>query len=317
MHRATAAATLITGFVACYGSVTAQDVTRAPPQAPFRSSVDLVTLHVTVTDSSGRYLTDIEPSDVVVLENGRRQHLSLFQPGGLPLALALVLDTSASVRHVFRDVQDAAVRFLRHLEPRDMASVIGFGDRVRVLQGFTTHRQNLETAVREATAGGSTTLYNAVYVALHELDRTTAQGDARSARRRVVVIFSDGDDTASQVGFEDLLNSATRSDATIYAIRMGREDPASEADRGAGSVLRQLTNQTGGRAFFPPNRYTLPHVYEDIRRELSLQYALGFVSTEPRTDGRFRRLSVQVLRAGAHARTKRGYVAPTTASGRR
>jgi Ca-activated chloride channel homolog len=316
MHRATAAA-LITAFVACYGGVTAQDVTPAPPQTPFRSSVDLVTLHVTVTDSSGKYLTDIEPSDVVVLENGRRQQLSLFQAGGLPLALALLLDTSASVRPVFRDVQAAAVRFLRQLQPRDMASVIGFGDRVRVLQGFTTDRQDLETAVLEAMAGGSTTLYNAVYVALHELDRTMAPSDAHIPRRRVVVLFSDGDDTASQVGFEDLLKSATGSDAAIYAIRMGPEDAAGEADLDGGAVLRQLANQTGGRAFFPPNRYALHQVYEDIRRELSLQYALGFVSTEPRPDGRFRRLSVQVLRAGAQARTRRGYVAPTTSSRRR
>jgi Ca-activated chloride channel family protein len=315
MRCATAAA-LISALIVCNDGQTAQEVT-PPTQTPFRSSVDLVTLHVTVTDSSGKFLTDIEPSDVVVLENGRRQQLSLFQAGGLPLALALLLDTSASVRHGFRDVQEAAVRFLRQLQPHDMASVIGFGDTVRLLHGFTTDRQDLETAIREATAAGSTTFYNAVYVALNELDRAMARSAGQIPRRRVVVVFSDGDDTASLVEFEDLLNAVTRSDAVIYAIRMGPEDRAGEGYGGPGFVLRQLTNQTGGRAFFPPNRYGLRQVYEDIRTELSLQYALGFVSTEARMDGRFRRLSVQVLRAGAHARTRRGYVAPTNASRRR
>ena len=312
MHRATAAS-LIIALVAGFGGLTAQEVTPRRAPIPFRSSVDLVTLHVTVTDPSGKYLTDIEPSDVVVLENGRRQQLSLFQAGGLPLALTLLLDTSSSVQHVFREVQDAAVRFLRELQPRDMASVVGFGDSVRVLQEFTTDRQALEKAVRETTAGGSTTLYNAVYIALTELN-TMIRSDENTPRRRVAVVFSDGDDTASLVGFEDLLESATRSDAAIYAIRTGSKSSAGDTDGGARFVLRQLTNQTGGRAFFPQNRYVLSDVYEDIRKELSMQYALGFVSTEPRKDGRFRRLSVQVLRGGAHARTKRGYLAPTTRS---
>jgi Ca-activated chloride channel family protein len=300
--RCVFASVLLAAFVAGHGLLAAQESRAGQPHAFFQSGVDLVTLHVTVTDGSGHVL--------MVFENGRRQDLTVFRVGGLPLALTLVLDTSSSMRDAFPEVQEAAVAFLRQLQPHDMASVVAVGDTVRVLQAFTTDRAALEKAVRQAQSRGGTALYTAMYIALKELNRTARDRDSDAAvpRRRVAVVLSDGDDTASLVGFDDVLDLATRSDTAIYAIRMGTTESARRDHGQAEVVLRQLTKRTGGRAFFSLQRDELRGVYEDIRTELARQYSLAYVSSDARKDGRFRVLSVHVQRPGAHARTRQGYI---------
>lgn len=116
------------------GVQASQEVSPLAQGSFFRSAIDLVTLHVTVTDRSGKYLNDVQKREFMVFENGRRQELALFQTGGLPLAVALLVDTSSSVEHRFPEVQAAAIDFLRQLHPSDVASVMAFGDTMRVLQ---------------------------------------------------------------------------------------------------------------------------------------------------------------------------------------
>jgi Ca-activated chloride channel homolog len=140
--------------------VPAQVVSRGEPQATFRSSVDLVTLHVTVTDGSGRYISDLDPQEFIVFENGRPQDVRVFEPGGLPLAVMLFLDISASMQQVFPEVQSAAIQFVQRLRPQDAASVVAFSDRVEILHAFTEDRETLERAVRQAQPHGGTRLYN-------------------------------------------------------------------------------------------------------------------------------------------------------------
>jgi Ca-activated chloride channel family protein len=202
---------------------------------------------------------------------------------------------------------------VKRLRPEDVASVVVFGDTVNVLEAFTADRSALEQAIRRARAGGSTRLYNALYVGLKELTTPAEGDDGNTPRRRVAVLLTDGDDTASLVRFEDVLDFAKRSRIAIYAIRLGTgsHTPAARAsNREAQYVLNQLTRQTGGRAFLSLEEEELRSVYDGIRDELAHQYALGYVSSDERKDGRFRRLHVQVLRGGARARTRAGYFAP-------
>jgi Ca-activated chloride channel homolog len=284
-------------------------------RATFRSTVDLVTLHVTVTDDSGRYVADLRAPEFKVFENGRPQELHLFERGGFPLAVMLFLDISSSMQSVFGEAQEAAIEFLQRLEGQDIASVVGFEDRVDILQPFTADRAALERAVRQARARGGTRLYNALYVGLTELGKSTgADADHLSIpRRRVAVLLTDGRDTASVVSFERVLDFAKRSDIAIYAIRLRGSTPPHDDDLEPEFVLNQLARQTGGRAFLTVrDGKDLRPVYGDIRTELARQYALGYVSNDPRRDGRFRHLSVQVTRPQARARTRLGYVAPLT-----
>lgn len=287
----------------------------AGPQsgATFRSTVDLVTLHVTVTDEAGPYLADLRAPEFTVFENGRPQQLHLFERGGFPLKVMLFLDISSSMQSLFGEAQEAAIEFVHRLMDQDIASVVGFADRVDILQPFTADRAALERAVRRAKARGGTRLYNALYVGLRELGRSTDAGteDPNIPRRRVAVLLTDGHDTASLVSFERVLDFVKRSDIAIYAIRlMGSTSPIDD-DREPEFVLNQLARQTGGRAFLTVrNPKDLRPVYGDIRTELARQYTLGYVSNDARRDGRFRHLSVHVTRPHARARTRLGYFAP-------
>jgi Ca-activated chloride channel family protein len=283
------------------------------PQAQFRGGVDVVTLSVTVTDGARRYLTDLAQEDFVVLEDGRRQQLTFFQKTGLPLALAMLLDTSASMEESLAFAQNAAIGFANQLGPADTATVISFDSSVRVLQPFTHDHEAIERAIRHTAAGGSTVLYNAVYIALKELNRTQADDHRTEPRRQAIVLLSDGQDTSSLVAFDEVLEFAARADTVIYGIGLGvRTSPgAARKPDDAQFVLRRLAEQTGGRAFFPQEVKDLTAVYGEIRTELSSQYALAYESDNLRRDGRFRRIAVRVERPGAIARTRPGYYAPT------
>jgi Ca-activated chloride channel family protein len=275
----------------------------------FRSGIELVTLHVTVTDKSHDYVTDLDPGDFAVFENGRRQEVAFFQRSGFPLAVALLFDTSGSMQGELPALQRAAAGFVRALGPGDVASVMSFGDTVRILQDFTADRSALERAIRNAPAVGGTALNTAVYVALMNVPATATEHIDGVPRRRVLVLLSDGHDTASLVAFDDVLALASRRDVAIYSIRLEPPTPAVRAPDGGRFALQRLASQTGGRAFFPRQRYALRTVFADIRRELASQYALAYEPRDAGDDRAFRSLSVIVAAPNAVARTRRGYFA--------
>jgi Ca-activated chloride channel homolog len=290
-----------------------RDAQRSQDQpSRFRGGVDVVSLNVTVTDGARRYITDLGQSDFQIFEDGRKQELTFFQKTGLPLALELLLDTSASMQESLPVAQEAAIGFTRELGPDDLASVIDFDSSVHVLQGFTNDRSAIERAIRHTQANGSTALYNAVYIALRELNKTPPGPRSTEPRRQAIVLLSDGDDTSSLVGFDEVLDLAARNDTTIYAIGLGlRTQVPGRSPPDAQFVLRRLSEQTGGRTFFPQVANDLAAVYGEIKAELSSQYSLAYESTNSGRDGRFRRVSVLIARPGAIGRTRPGYYAPT------
>ncbi len=276
----------------------------------FRAGVDIVSLSVTVTDPSGHYVTGLDSADFSVFEDGVKQEITYFDRTNLPIALSLLLDTSASMEGRMSIAQEAAAGFARRLRALDLAQLIDFDTRAIVAQGFTTDGAQLEEAIRRTTAGGSTALYNAVYIALKELKKARATA-AKDVRRQAIVLLSDGEDTASLVTYEEVLDLAKRSDTAIYTI--GLRDPAEPVGKGfheAAFVLRDLAQQTGGRSFSPNRVEDLAGVYTQIADELASQYLVGYVSKNGKRDGAWRRIVAQVARAEAQARTKQGYYAP-------
>jgi Ca-activated chloride channel family protein len=212
--------------------------------------------------------------------------------------------------------QDAAIGFIRKLRPTDLGEVIGFDSRAEVLQKFTNNPAELEHAIRKTVAGGSTSLNNALYISLKGLKKVPVQQE-EEVRRQAIVLLSDGEDTSSLVTFEDVLDLARRSETAIYSIGL-MEDAStggqSKGFREATYALRQLSSDTGGRAFFPPDVKALASVYGQIYDELSSQYTIGYTSKNPRRDGAWRRLVVRVTRPNVQARTKQGYFAPMSSS---
>jgi Ca-activated chloride channel family protein len=300
-------------------SLLAQDKPAAPQTKPpaeksqvFRAGVDVVSLNVTVVDPQNRYVTDLSEQDFSVFEDGAKQDLLFFNRSALPIALSLLVDTSASMEQRMPIAQEAAIGFARTIRSQDLAQVVDFDSRVEVAQGFTSDFAALERAIRGTSAGGSTALHNAIYIALRELSKIKAKGQ-EDIRRQAIILLSDGEDTSSLVSFEEVLELAKRSETAIYAIGLQPRDAASlKGFREAEFVLRQFAQETGGRAFFPQRAEDLKDVYGQIGAELSSQYTMGYASRNPRRDGSWRRLVVQVARPNVTARTKRGYYGPSS-----
>lgn len=292
----------------------------ATPPAPgpqdksqvFRAGVEVVSLNVTVVDSQSHYVTDLSEADFTVFEDGAKQDLTFFNKSNLPIALSLLIDSSASMEQRMPIAQEAASGFAKRIRAQDLAQIVDFDSRVEILQGFTNKADELEKAIKSTSSGGSTALHNAVYISLKELAKIKAK-NPDEIRRQAIVVLSDGEDTSSLVTFEEVLELAKRSETAIYTIGLQpRDNAALKGFREAEFVLKQFAQETGGRAFFVQRAEELKDVYGQIADELSSQYTMGYAPKNPRRDGAFRRLVVQVNRANVSARTKRGYYAPSS-----
>jgi Ca-activated chloride channel family protein len=283
----------------------------AGPQGPaFRTGIDVVSLNVTVTDGT-RYVTDLDAKNFSVYEDGVKQDVVFFNKTNLPIALAILLDTSASMENRLPTAQEAAVGFARRLRRQDLAEVIDFDSRVVVLQNFTNNAAELEQAIRKTSAGGSTALYNSIYIALKDLKKVVAK-NVDEIRRQAIILLTDGEDTSSLLPFEEVLDLAKRSETAIYTIGLRSDEGGSRKGfQEAEFVLRQFAQETGGKPFFPIQLSELTNIYGQISDELSSQYTVGYTSRNPRHDGAWRRIVVRVDRPNAIARTKLGYFAPT------
>ncbi|HZM63341.1 MAG TPA: VWA domain-containing protein [Vicinamibacterales bacterium] len=276
----------------------------------FKAGVDIVSLNITVTDGANHYVTDLEEADFSVFEDGVKQKLTFFSRRQQPIALSLLLDSSASMEQHLPTLQAAATNFVQRLKPNDIAQVVDFDSKVEIRQSFTTNKNELETAIEQTSAGGSTSLHNAIYIALKELRKVRAVNE-EDVRRQALIVFSDGEDTSSLVSFEEVLDLAKRSETAIYAIALRGSDTQAKGFREAEFVMRSLAQETGGRAFFPAKIDDLAGVYAQIADELASQYTVGYASANQRRDGAWRRVLVQVARPNITPRTKKGYYAPT------
>jgi VWFA-related protein len=282
------------------------------PQPPvFGGGIEIININVTVTDPRGQYVTGLKQADFAVFEDGVRQDLTLFRHEDLPISLALLIDTSSSMEPKLPVARQAATSFVGTLRPEDDAEVVQFNDRASVLQDFTSDHAALGAALQSTRASGPTALRNALYVALKDLNRRKETGELR---RRAVVILSDGEDTASLVSEDQLTDLARRTEINIYAISIR---PTRPADRDsvqfsrAAHLLTVLARDTGGQVHFPNSLSELDAVYGRIAEELRTQYNLGYVTRNPRRDGRWRRIVVRVAsREDLLVRHKIGYFAP-------
>jgi len=280
-------------------------------QGTFKAAVDIVSLNVTAMDPANHYVIDLDEKNFSVFEDGVKQDLSFFTRKQQSIAMSLLLDSSASMEDKLPTLQTAATNFVHRLKPNDLAQVIDFDSRVEIRQAFTSKQNELESAIQQTTAGGSTSLYNAIYISLKELAKVRAQGE-EDVRRQALVLFSDGEDTSSLISFDEVLELAKRSETAIFTIALRGTDTQSKGFHEAEFVMRQLAQETGGRAFFPAKIDDLNGVYSEIADELASQYTLGYSSRNSKRDGAWRRIVVQIDKPNVTPRTKRGYYAPTS-----
>ena len=250
-------------------------------QPSFRAGVDIVSLNVTVTDAANHYVTDLEEGGFPRLRRRRQAERHVLHAA--PAAHRPVAAARQQRQHggaPARSLQTAATNFVQRLKPNDIAQVIDFDSRVEIRQGFTGNQAELDAAISQLAAGGSTSLHNAIYIALKELRKVRAVNE-EDVRRQALIVFSDGEDTSSLVSFDEVLDLAKRSETAIYTIALRGSDAQAKGFREAEFVMRTLAQETGGRSFFPAKIDDLNGVYTQIADELASQYTLGYTSTNP------------------------------------
>lgn len=298
---------VLTAWLACVLTAGSSAQEESDQKYRFEVTVDMVNLSVTVVDENDRLVTDLIEEDFKVYEDGVPQELQVFSQENLPLRMVILLDTSASMQMKMGLAQEAAVQFVQSLKPADQVQVIEFNDRVVTLAEFTSDFGLAAEAIRKTTPRGSTSLYNALYIAL----RSVAQR-RRIDERQAIIVLSDGADTRSLVSFDDVLEVARKTDVMMYAISLRGSDDDLKKQKyfDARYQLSKLAVETGGTAYTPDRIEDLAGVYERIAAELKSQYNLGYLSSNQEADGKWRHLQVICEREGATVKSRTGYFAP-------
>jgi Ca-activated chloride channel family protein len=285
---------------------------------------DLVNLFFSAVDPNNRIISNLQQGDVTVLEDGKPQQVFAFKrESTLPINIAILMDLSGSQEYTFPKEKAAAGEFLRSvIRPnKDSAAILTFQDDVDLVQGLTSRIQTLQRAFDEiqysrrfnqaSSRRQATALYDAVYITADEIlahDDFRSRTSDENITRRAMILLTDGVDNASSRKLEDAIDRAWRAGVVIYAIGIGdrfrfegvRED-----------VLRKMSEETGGRAYFPQGADDLLEDFRQIESELRSQYLVAYSPTNPNRDGSFRRIEVRVAgRNDVRLVHRRGYYAP-------
>jgi len=275
--------------------------------AQFRSATQIVSLFTTVFDGQSRLVPDLVQEDFEVLDNDKPQPLVVFRSENLPITVVVMLDTSGSMTGSIDLLKAAAEQFLIRLLPVDKAAVGAFNDKVELNSGFTNNRDQLISQVRDLDYGNGTRLFDAINESLDALHGIEG--------RRVILVFTDGDDTSSRIGRGTIFDRARAEEVMIYAIGLQGEIPD-----GSGRVvrtkpdgnLRKLADETGGGYFELKKTADLGPTFSRVAQELHSQYVLGFEAKQ--LDGKVHKLSVRMKQPGMTARARRSYVATANAT---
>ena len=299
-------------FVLCLSSCQVATVVLAQSDGDRRDTirveVEAVNLLVSVhQEKTGTFLRNLSPEDFEIYENGVLQEITNFtEETNLPLAIALCIDTSSSVRIKLKFEKEAATDFLHTvMKPMDRTLLLEFDTAATLLHDFTSNPNDLTREIERLRAGGGTSLYDAIYL-VSEQKMMDVEG------RRTLVILSDGADQTSRMTFEDALRSAFQAEAAIYAISTTRF--GAEIDHEGDNALKQLAHNTGGRVYFPYATSELTKAFRAINEELRNQYNITYAPTNKRADGTFRKLRVRVKRGNTILHYRKGYFAPLKSS---
>ncbi len=278
----------------------------------FRSAIDLASFGVTVVDRKGGLVTDLSAADFDVTEDSKAQQIKLFArgdssssesgPDSTPeLHLGLLFDTSGSMEEDIKFSRSAAVKFLNQLSQAVDITLVDFDSEVRVARYDQKNFASLIERIRGRRPDGWTALYDALGVYL--------DGAAYQEGRRVLVVYTDGDDTNSSMSYAEMIELLKASDVTVYVVGF-LEHQSRSLQPELRMRLREITELTGGQVFFPGSMKELDATYDKVLAEIRAQYTLGYVSTNIRADGTWRKVQITVKRPGLKIRTRRGYFAP-------
>jgi Ca-activated chloride channel homolog len=267
----------------------------------FKSGTEIVSLFVTVADAQGRLVPDLTKDDFEIYDNDKLQSIAYFENVIQPISVVVMLDTSGSMTGSISLLKEASEQFLLRMLPADQGRVGAFNDKIEISAHFTKNRDELISAVKELDFGNGTRLWDAVLTSLEELNGIEG--------RRVVLVFTDGEDTESRTRYGTVVDKARMDEAMVYAIGLestyfnGQRMVRSEPDRG----LRKIADETGGGYFELKKSADLAPTFTRVAQELHAQYVMGFTPTQ--LDGKIHKLSVRIKKPGMTARARRSYLA--------
>ena len=285
----------------------------AAAQQRFKASIDLVQFSVVLTDKQGTPITGLKLEDFEIVEEGKPQAITYFTQGDpedgdnlgevSPLHLGLTLDTSGSMERDIQDVRTAVIKFLNANTTAKDFTLVDFDTEVRVARYGFDEMERLIERIRRRKPDGWTALFDAVGVYLNGIGPLDGQ--------KIMLLYTDGGDTRSELTFSDLLDLLKSSDVTLYAIGYLENQGSSRIQ--SQNQLQRMAQITGGQAFFPASVKELDKLYEKIQREIAARYSLGYISSDVRKDGAWRKVEIKLKRPdlkGAKLRTRTGYFAP-------
>lgn len=269
--------------------------------------VNRVDVLFTVSDKKGRFVTDLDKNDFEVFENKKPQNILEFAAeSDLPLRLAILIDTSNSIRDRFHFQQEAATRFIQDVvrQHQDKAAIVSFDTSAELVADLTDNVDALEKAVQDLRPGGGTALYDAIYFACRD---KLMQDQPRTKFRRAMVVLSDGEDNNSRYTRDQALEMAQRADVVIYTISTNITRIPTDGDK----VLKYFAEETGGLAFFPFKAEDLSQSFENIANELRHQYMILYRPEPLHQDGLYHTVNIKIRgRKDLVVRARKGYYAP-------
>ena len=290
--------------------------------------VNMVTVPVTVRRPEGGFIKAIPKEAFYIYEDGEPQEIVFFAQEALPTRIAIVLDSSGSVRSEWGTIKQATRKFIEHLKPEDEFSLISFNTEIRLKMDWGRKADRIDAVMTSIYCKGNTKLWDAIWIVCDEVFKGIQE-------KKAMIIMSDGLDNESSVSYSEALQAAVRSEAAVYAVSKTEAVRQiimyEESKRGyydnvpqevfvqADLALRKLAYETGGRVLYPNNFGQLDNIYADVDEELRNQYTIGYVSTNSAKDGSYRRIDVSVDTKGvaANVSSRPGYYAPEESASRR
>jgi VWFA-related protein len=270
--------------------------------ATFRADTRLVVLHATVVDKRGKLVTNLQQDAFHVFEDGVEQPLKVFRREDVPVSMGIVVDNSGSMRDKRRKVEDAAMALVKASNPQDEVFVVNFNDEAYLDVDFTADLKKLEDGVARIDSRGGTAMRDAIDLAMDHLKK--AKRD-----KKVLVVVTDGNDNASEISLERLIQKAQQKEVAVYTVGLLDEEERREAKR-AKRALDSVTEATGGHAYYPKDVDDVGKFTLDVAHEIRNQYTLAYSPLKAELDGTFRQIKVTV-KGGSKptVRTRTGYYA--------
>jgi len=293
----------------------------APEQTPDRRkgytigvNVDMVVVHTTVLDKNGNFVSGLKKESFKLFEDGVAQNISSFSQEDVPISMGIIIDTSGSMRNKIDLVNKAALAFIRASNPDDQVFLIGFNDQVELLEDYTNDIDAITDALDNTVVTGGTALYDAIFLGVQK-----AQNGVKP--KKAVVVITDGEDRDSYYKLDELVAKVQESDVQIYCVGFLNPVPekglfghwSKSVPEKAHDALLRISDETGGKAYFPKKIPELNSIVSEIAHELRNQYSIGYLSSNTARDGSYRKIKISLdssPTASNHVRYRPGYFAP-------